>query len=111
MVAFAKQMTEGWERSKEHYRNDRGNLLRLHPPVSFADRKINVRYRALDLTEVSPGHFDPLAKEGPEVVESLLLAKHQKTPPPKPPFLTHPTAPLPPGKTPVTFFGENRDFP
>ena len=28
---------EGWKRSKEHYRNDRGNLRRLHPSVSFAD--------------------------------------------------------------------------
>jgi len=36
----------------------------IDPPVSFADRKNNVRYRALDLTEVSPGHFDPLGKGG-----------------------------------------------
>ncbi len=71
MVAFAKQMTEGWERSKEHYRNDKGNLLRLHPPVSFADRKINVRYRALDLTEVSPGHFPPLARGAERLVRSF----------------------------------------
>ena len=72
-------MTEGWERGRERYRCDRRQdvllLIRSDTPspnVSTpqspaAARRINVRCRALDLTEVSPGHFDSLGKGGREV--------------------------------------------
>ena len=71
-------MTEGWLRCRERYRCDRRQdvllLIRSDTPspnVSTpqspaAARRIKVRCRALDLTEVSPGHFDPLDKGGRE---------------------------------------------
>ena len=46
--------------------------LNVSPPShGFAARRINVRYRALDLTEVSPGHFDPFGKGGREARAAL----------------------------------------
>ena len=59
---------EGWLRCKKHYRNDRTAIYVSTPQSRLRRaRRINVRCRALDLTEVSPGHFDPLGKGGREV--------------------------------------------
>ena len=59
---------EGWKRRREHDCGDRAIRCVATPQSRLRRaRRINVRYRALDLTEVSPGHFDPLGKGGREV--------------------------------------------
>ena len=53
---------EGWERSKERYRNDRGNLLRLHPSVACGSQKNQCALSRLGFDRSVPRTLRPLGK-------------------------------------------------